>query len=70
MEIARDRYLFQSAYMLPDMAKEKQETRPMLNVKDAFQKFLIVYNHQKPGVSDEGIITLSLKDFLLSSPQS
>lgn len=61
------KYYFQSAYMLPDRAKEKQETRPMLKVRDAFQKFLIVYNHQKQGVSDEGIITLSLKDFLLSN---
>lgn len=61
------KYYFQSVYMMPDITKEKQETRPMLKVKDTFQKFLIVYNHQKPGVSDDGVITLSLKDFLLSS---
>ena len=36
------RYYIQSAYMLPDITKEQQKKRPLINIPDSFRKLVIV----------------------------
>ena len=49
------------------MMKEKrqQEERPLLKINDSFKKFIIVKDFIKRWRDEEGIITMSIFDFLL-----
>lgn len=60
------RYYIQSAYMMPDAEKRRQETRPLLKVGDSFKK--IVVTAYAPGVQfdENGIQTMNVCDFLLN----
>ncbi len=60
------KYYIQSAYNLPSITKENQETRPLLNVDDSFKKIVIVKDDIKLKINEQGIIFMSLKDFLLN----
>lgn len=55
----------QSSYHLPTDEKLKQEIRPFLNTKDFFKKIIIVHDDIKRKKDESGIITMSIKDFLL-----
>lgn len=55
----------QSSYHLPTDEKLKQEIRPFLNTKDFFRKIIIVHDDIKRKKDENGIITMSIKDFLL-----
>ena len=55
----------QSSYHLPTDEKLKQEIRPFLNTKDFFKKIIIVHDDIKRKKDENGIITMSIKDFLL-----
>lgn len=55
----------QSSYQLPIEEKLKQEIRPFLNTKDFFKKIIIVHDDIKRKKDESGIITMSIKDFLL-----
>lgn len=55
----------QSSYHLPTDEKLKQEIRPFLNTKDFFRKIIIVRDDIKRKKDENGIITISIKDFLL-----
>lgn len=55
----------QSSYHLPTDEKLKQEIRPFLNTKDFFKKIIIVHDDIKRIKDESGIITMSIKDFLL-----
>ncbi len=59
------RYYIQSAYLIPDEEKERQEKRSLLKINDSFKKVIIVKDNIKKKRDDKGIITISLKDFLL-----
>lgn len=59
------RYYFQSAFIMPTDAKERQETASLLNIDDSFRKIIVVKDHIKPKRNQEGIITIGLMDFLL-----
>ena len=59
------RYYIQSALSLPDREKTIQEERPLLNIDDNFKKIIIVKGSFKPWYSEEGILILSIFDFLL-----
>ena len=59
------RYYIQSALSLPDREKTVQEERPLLHIDDNFKKIIIVKGSFKPWYSDEGILILSIFDFLL-----
>lgn len=61
------RYYIQSAYQLPDAAKIRQEKASLLAVKDSFKKIIIVKDVIKPFQDDNGILTMSLFDFLLNA---
>ena len=62
-----ERIYIQSAYRLPTEEKEAQEKRSLLNTNDNFRKIIIVCEDIKRKIDDQGIITMSLYDFLLDS---
>ena len=60
-----ERIYIQSAYHMPTEEKEKQEKRSLLSTNDSFRKFIIVDEDIKRKTDEQGIITISLLDFLL-----
>ncbi len=59
------RYYIQSAFSLPDQEKEEQEKTSLLNVNDSFKKIIIVKDVIKAKHDENGIVTMSIFDFLL-----
>ena len=59
------RYYIQSALSLPDDEKRAQEKASLINVGDSFKKIVIVKDVVKPLHDDDGILTMSIYDFLL-----
>lgn len=59
------RYYIQSAFSIPDEEKRKQEKASLISVGDSFKKIIIVKDVVKPWHDDDGILTISLYDFLL-----
>lgn len=57
----------QSAFSMPDEEKINQEERPLLKVNDSFKKIIIVKDYIKRTRNENGIITMSIFDFLLDS---
>lgn len=55
----------QSAFSMPTTEKIEQEERPLLKINDSFKKFIIVRDYIKRNRDDNGIITISIFDFLL-----
>ena len=64
---ASKRYYIQSAFALPDMKKAQQEARPLLRTGDVFKKIIIVKDTPAPHQTDEGIMVMSIYDFLLDN---
>lgn len=62
-------YYIQSAYKMPTDEKMDQEQLPLVKVDDSFKKIVIVGENQLVHRNDKGIVTISLRDFLLD-PQS
>jgi len=60
-----ERLYIQSAYALPDKEKVEQEQASLLNVNDGFQKVIIVGDRYYSNYNEEGIMMMSLFDFLL-----
>ena len=60
------RYYIQSAYAIPDRVKIDQEKRPLIKVNDSFKKIIIVKDQIKLKRDDDGIVTMSLFEFLLN----
>jgi predicted AAA+ superfamily ATPase len=61
-----DRLYIQSAYHMPSMEKEEQERRPLLGIGDNFRKMIVVGDPIKTSLDDNGIVTMSIFDFLLN----
>lgn len=59
------KYYIQSAFSLPDEAKEKQEKASLLNINDSFKKIIIVKDIINVQRDEKGITTMSIFDFLL-----
>lgn len=59
------RYYIQSAFAMPTLEKEVQESASLLLINDLFKKIIIVKDDIKPKRNEEGILTIGLKDFLL-----
>ena len=55
----------QSAFSIPNEEKINQEERPLLKVNDSFKKIMIVKDYIKRTRNENGIITMSIFDFLL-----
>ena len=63
--LGRKRYYLQSAFRLPDKEKIEQEKASLLALRDSFKKIIIVKDIIKPQNDTNGILLLSLFDFLL-----
>ena len=61
-----ERIYIQSAYRMPGEEKEKQEKRSLLSTNDNFRKIIITYDDIKQKTDEQGIVTISLLDFLLN----
>lgn len=60
------RFYIQSAYALPDKEKMEQEQRSLVNIGDGFKKIIITKDAVAPLYNDEGILVMSVFDFLLN----
>ena len=60
------RFYIQSAYALPDKEKMEQEQRSLVNTGDGFKKMIITKDAVAPLYNDEGILVMSVYDFLLN----
>lgn len=60
------RFYIQSAYALPDREKMEQEQRSLVNTGDGFKKIIITKDAVAPLYNDEGILVMSVFDFLLN----
>lgn len=61
-----DKYYIQSAYSIEDNNNRQQELQSLLNVGDSFKKMVIVYDSFIKWQDDNGVIYLSIYDFLLN----
>ena len=59
------RIYVQSAYRLPTEAKQNQELFSLTKADDSFKKVVIVGEDQLVHRNDKGIVTMSLRDFLM-----
>lgn len=59
------RYYIQSALSIPDVDKMAQEAASLVNISDSFKKVIIVKDNIAPWHNEDGILILSLFDFLL-----
>lgn len=59
------RYYLQSALSIPDAAKARQEKSSLENIGDSFKKIVIVKDVINVTRDENGIVTMSLYDFLL-----
>jgi predicted AAA+ superfamily ATPase len=62
-----ERIYIQAAFRMPTDDKVAQEKRSLLNTNDNFRKIIIVGDDIKRKTDEQGIITMSLYDFLLDS---
>ena len=60
------RFYIQSAYALPDKEKMEQEQRSLVNTGDGFKKIIITKDAVAPLYNEEGILVMSIYDFLLN----
>lgn len=58
-------FYVQSAYRLPDAQKRIQEERPLRLIEDSFKKVIITQENVKPYHTENGILVMSLEEFLL-----
>ena len=61
-----ERVYIQSAFRMPASEKESQEQRPLINTGDNFRKMIVVGDNIMRKVNEQGIVTMSLLDFLLA----
>ena len=59
------KYYIQSAYLMETKEKSIQEKRSLLNIDDSFKKIIIVNDNIKAHYDENGILLISLKEFLL-----
>ena len=61
------RYYVQSAFANPDDAKMQQESNSLLRIDDTFKKIIVVKDNPAPWYTDDGILVISVYDFLLNA---
>ena len=61
-----DKYYIQSAYSIEDNSKREQELQSLLNISDNFKKMVIVYDSFIKWQDENGIVYISIYDFLLN----
>ena len=60
-----NRYYIQSAFAMPDEAKEEQERASLERINDSFKKIIVVKDDIMPKRDENGIVTIGIMDFLL-----
>ena len=60
-----ERLYVQSAFQIPTRAKEEAEKASLLEIADSFKKMVLVRDVLKPRWDENGILTMSVYDFLL-----
>lgn len=66
VNLGNRRYYIQSAYNIPSEEKMTQEQASLLSINDAFRKIIIVNQPIMSGYNEQGILMLSLQDFLMN----
>ena len=61
------RYYVQSAFAIPDEAKMQQESNSLLRIDDTFKKIIVVKDTPAPLYTDDGILVISVYNFLLNA---
>lgn len=64
--LGSNRYYIQSAFSMPTEQKRIQEKVSLVNVKDSFKKIILVKDVMKVSHDEDGIVTMSVYDFLLN----
>lgn len=64
--LGSNRYYIQSAFSMPTEQKRIQEKASLVNVKDSFKKLILVKDVMKVSHDEDGIVTMSVYDFLLN----
>lgn len=59
------RYYIQSAFSVPDLEKQRQETRPFRNIEDSFKKIIVTHDMVPKHYDDDGVLVVNIYDFLL-----
>lgn len=67
--LGSSRLYIQSAYSMPDEEKQKQEIRPFKNIDDSFKKIIVTKDIVLPYYDENGVLIVSIYDFLLD-PQT
>lgn len=60
------RYYIQSALVLSDTSKIRQEQRPLISTGDGFKKIIITRDALAPLYNEEGVLVMNVFDFLLN----
>ena len=60
------RYYIQSAFAIPNKEKMEQEQKSLININDSFKKIIIVKDDINLWRNEEGILIISLEEFLLN----
>ena len=60
------RYYIQSAFVMQDEKKMQQEQRSLVNTGDGFKKIIITKDAIAPLYNEEGVLVMSVFDFLLN----
>lgn len=64
--LGSNRYYIQSAFSMPTEQKRIQEKASLVKVKDSFKKIILVKDVMKVSHDEDGIVTMSVYDFLLN----
>lgn len=64
--LGSNRYYIQSAFSMPTEQKRIQEKASLVNVKDSFKKIILVKDVMKVSHDEDGIVRMSVYDFLLN----
>lgn len=60
-----EKIYIQSVYSMETLEKQKQEKKSLVNIRDYFEKIIIVKDSIKKYVTEEGIKVISLREWLL-----
>ena len=63
---ASKKYYIQSAFAIPNKEKMEQEQKSLVNIGDSFKKIIIVKDDINLWRNEEGILIISLEEFLLN----
>ena len=63
--LGSSRVYIQSAYSIPDEEKRKQEIRSLKKIDDSFKKIIVTRDTVQPWYDENGVLTVSIYDFLL-----